>query len=91
MANPKTLSFPMNKAEYISALYNTLAAIGYAAAVKGQYSLVIPLSVEQKMMGLRKVMDWVSDAGITIDRIAIDEEGDVTILPIPPTPEESHV
>jgi hypothetical protein len=45
--------------------------------------------VEQKLMGLRKVMDWVSDAGITLDRIAIDEEGDIQILPIPP--EVKHV
>jgi predicted amidohydrolase len=89
MPHPRTLSFPMNKAEYISALYNTLAAIGHEAGVQGRYSKVIPPEVEQKLIHLRQVMDWVSNDGITFDRIAIDEEGGLTVLPIPP--EVKHV
>ena len=88
MPHPRQLSFPLNKAEYISALYSTLAAIGHQAAVQGQYSKVIPPMVEQKLMDLRKVMDWVNDDGITFDRIAINEVGEIQILPIPPAPEE---
>jgi len=85
MPHPRTLSFPMNKAEYISALYSTLAAIGHEAAVQGQYSKVIPPVVEQKLMGLRKVMDWVNSGRfIVYDQIEIDDEGGLTILPIPP-------
>ena len=89
MPNPKTLSFPMNKAEYISALYNTLAAIGHEAGVQGRYSKVIPPEVEQKLIHLRQVMDWVSNDGITFDRITIDEEGGLTVLP--KSPEVKHV
>ena len=36
MPHPRQLNFPLNKAEYISALYSTLAAIGHQAAVEGQ-------------------------------------------------------
>ena len=89
MPHPRQLSFPMNKAEYISALYNTLAAIGHEAGVQGRYSKVIPPEVEQKLIHLRQVMDWVSNDGITFDRITIDEEGGLTVLPIPP--EAKHV
>ena len=88
MPHPRTLSFPISKAEYISALYNTLASIGHEAGVQGQYSKVIPPMVEQKLMDLRKVMDWGNDDGITFDRIAINEVGEIQILPIPPAPEE---
>jgi len=79
----------MNKAEYISALYNTLAAIGHEAGVQGRYSKVIPPEVERKLFHLRQVMDWVSNDGITFDRITIDEEGGLTVLPI--SPEVEHV
>ena len=89
MPNLRQLSFPMNKAEYISALYNTLAAIGHEAGVQGRYSKVIPPEVERKLIHLRQVMDWVSNDGITFDRITIDEEGGLTVLPIPP--EVKHV
>ncbi len=47
MPHPRTISFPMNKAEYISALYSTLAAIGHQAAVEGQYNKVIPPAVKR--------------------------------------------
>ena len=89
MPNLRQLSFPMNKAEYISALYNTLAAIGHEAGVQGRYSKVIPPEVERKLIHLRQVMDWVSNDGITFDRITIDEEGGLTVLPI--SPEVEHV
>jgi hypothetical protein len=47
--------------------------------------------VEQKLTGLRAVMDWVSSGRfIVYDRIEIDDEGEVTILPIPPAPEAEN-
>ena len=87
---PRPLSFPMNKAEYISALYHTLASIGHEAAMKGQYSKVIPYQVEQKLLHLRVVMDWLSSGTLGFDRIEINDEGEVTILPVPPAPEAGN-
>ena len=87
MPHPRQLSFPLNKAEYISALYSTLAAIGHEAAVQGQYSKVIPPTVEQKLMHLNQIMRWMSgDTPFlgTFDRIQIDDEGGIQILPAPP-------
>ena len=87
---PRTLSFPMNKAEYISALYHTLASIGHEAAMEGQYSKVIPYQVEQKLMHLRVVMDWLGSGTLGFDRIEINDEGEVTIVPAPPAPEAEN-
>ena len=87
MPHPRQLSFPLNKAEYISALYSTLAAIGHQAAVQGQYSKVIPPMVEEKLMHLNQIMRWMSgDTPFldTFDRITIDEEGGIQILPASP-------
>ena len=92
MAGPgsRALNFPMNKAEYISALYHTLASIGHEAAMKGQYSKVIPYQVEQKLLHLRVVMDWLGSGTLGFDRIEINDEGEVTILPVPPAPEAGN-
>jgi len=78
----------MNKAEYISALYNTLAFIGHEAATAGQYSKVIPPQVEQKLMHLRVVMDWLNDGSFGFDRIEINDEGEITIMPKMPEPDQ---
>jgi len=76
----RPLTFPMNKAEYISALFNTLASIGHEAAIEGQYSKVIPRQVEQKLIHLKSVMDWMNDGVFSYDRIDINDIGEVTIL-----------
>ena len=88
MAGPgsRALNFPMNKAEYISALYHTLASIGHEAAMKGQYSKVIPYQVEQKLLHLKVVMEWLNGGTIGFDRIEINDEGELRILPQPPEP-----
>lgn len=90
MPNPytRTLSFPMNKAEYISALYSTLASMGHEAATEGQYSKVIPPQVEQKLMHLRVVMEWLNDGSFGFDRIEINDEGQVSIMPKMPEPDQ---
>ena len=88
---PRTLSFPMNKAEYVSALYNTLASIGHEAGVQGQYSKVIPYQVEQKLLHLRVVMDWLGSGTLGFDRIEINDEGEVRIIPPPPEPENQFL
>jgi hypothetical protein len=80
----RPLTFPMNKAEYISALYNTLASIGHEAAIEGRYSQVIPRQVEQKLLHLKSVMDWLNDGVFGYDRIEINDEGEVAILPKKP-------
>ena len=90
MPNPhsRILSFPMNKAEYISALYSTLASMGHEAATQGQYSKVFPPQVEEKLMHLRVVMDWLNDGSFGFDRIEINDEGRVTIVPKSPEPDQ---
>ncbi len=83
---PRPLTFPMNKAEYISALYHTLASIGHDAATQGQYTKVIPPQVEQKLLHLSVVMDWLNSRDFGFERIEINDEGEVTILPEVPAP-----
>jgi len=83
---PRPLSFPMNKAEYISALYHTLASIGHEAATQGLYTRVIPQQVEEKLIHLKTVMEWLNDGNIGFERIEINDEGEIRILPQPPEP-----